>query len=184
MKKLIMLCSGMVIIVCLITCIYVQYGIPTHIDLKYPAVIYRVSDKAMSQKTKIEIHLKKYKVWNGSPKYIGNISVDAYAFTKKSEMMPIRFLFYNNTGGILTYVTWLTNKNGGVTGSTVNSLGSIWKVSNFKSVIILVIEPTNDPNNQKSKDLYITAPANSREEAIKITRACGIFNHVEFFNKH
>jgi hypothetical protein len=180
MNKLIIICSSIVIIASSIICAYIQYGIPVHIDLQYPAVIYRVSDKAIFQKTKIEIHLKKYKVWNDSPKYIGNIRVDAYTFTKNSEMMPVRFIFYNNTGGILTYITWLTNK-GGVTGSAQNCLGSIWKVSNFEKVTILVSEPTDHPNQQQSKDLYIAAPANSREEAVNITKACGSFNKVHFF---
>lgn len=160
-------------IVCMLVAIflYKQYFVPKVINLEYPAVEYRTGNK-LFKKTKIKINLKGYKRLNGTTKYSGKISIDLYDYTKLYLMYPLEFNLYNGKSSDLVYYNWMFNKFH-ETVSVQKDLGLIWKSSNFKSITINIFEPLNKIENNGivaiSKDLYISAPAATLEDAKKIT---------------
>jgi hypothetical protein len=73
-----------------------------------------------------------------------------------------------NGMGALFYTTIINGK------PEIIPFGSIWISDNFKTLNILV---PDKPDKQTLSDLIISAPAKTREEAIKITKA---LNYKEF----
>ena len=113
------------------------------------------------------MNLLTLKVYNGifsKPVYKGVITIDGYDFTKKYELIPITFdpKIMNGIGS-LTYTT-VINGN-----PILETLGAIWITDNFKSINIEV-------NNSKYKDIIISAPAKTLQDALKISQA---FNRTQ-----
>jgi len=137
-------------------------GIPRTIDKEYAAVQFRMNDDTYVENTNISVKGKLYTRFFSDPKFVGSIMIDNFEYTKTSDLTDITFNKSILEGwGILNYVTIDNGK------LHTDMLGSIWMSDHFDEVTIWVSEPL-DSDSKSTRDLIISAPADSRMEAIQI----------------
>lgn len=137
-------------------------GIPRSINKEYAAVQYRASDSTNTYNTNIIVKGKLYKRLFSNPKFVGSISIDNFEYSKKHQLFDITFTksIQASSGYLIYHVV-----ENGV--PLQEALGVIWMSENFSQLTILVFEPF-DSQQRSTKDLIISAPANTRTEAIQI----------------
>jgi len=137
-------------------------GIPRTIDKEYAAVQFRMNDDTYEENITISVKGKLYTRFFSDPKFKGSIMIDNFEYTKTSELIDITFFKSIPQGwGALQYDFF---DNGTV---NIESLGVIWMSDHFDKLTIWVYEPL-DGDSKSTTDLIISAPANSRKEAIQI----------------
>ncbi len=158
MKKKIYITILLLLSISIAIAIFVWLHSPKTISLEYPAVEYSTKDIGYTKDLKIKIEGKLYKGIFSKPVYEGVIAIDGYDFTKKYELIPIKFdpKIMNGIGS-LTYTTIIDGK------PVLEMLGAIWITDNFKSINIEV-------NNSKHKGTIISAPAKTLKDALKISQ--------------
>lgn len=139
-------------------------AIPKKISLDVPAVEYRTENYTYVEHTRIRVEGKLYKRWFSDPKFSGKILIDKYPYTKEYDTIDVTFYkeIMNGWGG-LTYA--------GITSDhkpTLETLGGIRMRNDLQQISIEVYEPIEGDGKTK-KDLVLSAPANTREEAFMIT---------------
>ncbi|EPR10031.1 hypothetical protein [Ruminiclostridium papyrosolvens] len=113
--------------------IFIWSRAPKTISLEYPAVQYFTKDNVCTKDLKIKIKGKLYNGIFSKPVYKGVIAIDGYDFTKKYELIPIRFEPKIRNGiGSLTYTTVINGK------PVLEMLGTIRINDSFKSINIEV----------------------------------------------
>lgn|GEM_PF-6302614 len=138
-------------------------GIPQKIDKQILAVQYRMDDETDVENTTITIKGLFYKRWFSDYKFKGSFIVDNYEFTKTYDQIGITL----NRGksksaeGILYYA-------GNIRGApSMEFLGVIRMSDDFEQITINILETTDSDSKSKStKDLWIAAPATTREEGL------------------
>ncbi|OAB27039.1 hypothetical protein PMSD_23975 [Paenibacillus macquariensis subsp. defensor] len=136
-------------------------GIPRTIDREYAAIQFRMNDDTYVENITISKG-KLYTRFFSDPKFKGSIMIDNFEYTKTSEVFDITFYKTILEGwGPLQYDVF---DNGKV---DTEFLGSIWMSDHFDKLTIWVFEPL-DGERKSTRDLIISAPANSRKEAIQI----------------
>lgn len=140
-------------------------GIPKEIDKQYTAVMYRENEVGKIDKTSITVKGKLYKKLFSDTRFIGKIVISRFGYTKNYELCDVIFHKAVKDGyGSLIYDTTM---NGA---PKLETLGLIWIEGDFEKLTILVGEPILS-ENKSYKNLIISAPAETKEEAIKITLA-------------
>ncbi|MEC0090476.1 hypothetical protein [Paenibacillus macquariensis] len=137
-------------------------GIPSTIDKEYAAVQFRMNDDTYVENITISVKGKLYTRFFSDPKFKGSIMIDNFEYTKTNEVIDITFYKSMLKGGGMLHYTPIDN-------GTVNieALGVIWMSDHFDKLTIWVFEPL-DGDRKSTTDLIISAPANSRKEAIQI----------------
>ncbi|MGI2293798.1 MerR family transcriptional regulator [Paenibacillus sp. GXUN7292] len=137
-------------------------GIPKKIDKELPAVQFRINDETYSEVTSISIQGKLYKRWFTSPRFAGSLVIDNYEYTKTYELLGITFFDSIQQGwGVLTYSTVIDGR------PELESLGLIRITKDFEQLAIWAYEPKLG-DHKSTTDLLIAAPAQTREEAVRI----------------
>lgn len=147
-------------------------GIPKKIDVVYPAVEFRAEEAGYFDHTTVTIKGKLYTRLFSDPKFVGRLSIDKYDYTKTYEARNI--IFYDDIwGGNLHYSTIISNQTSPNSAPEVQivmeSLGTILIEGDMDKVNIWVFEPIIG-DSKSTKDLFISAPATTREEAVVITQ--------------
>lgn len=156
MKKIYLISILLILVISI--AIFIFSCIPKSINLECPAVQYRTNDNNYKENIKIRIKGKLCKRIFSKPMFSGDIVIDGYDFTNKYELIPITFDSRIRNGmGALTYTT-IINGN-----PELETLGAIWITDNFKTINIQV-------NNPSHKGTTISAPAQTLEDAIKISQ--------------
>ncbi|TCZ78252.1 hypothetical protein E0485_09020 [Paenibacillus albiflavus] len=156
---------GIAIILGIILAILVGLsGIPKKIDASYPAIMYRENDTGYVQQTTITMQGKLYTRWFSNPKFVGTFSIDQFELMKRDATTDIEFQpEFMNGAGLLSYSTFADGK------LDFESVGMIWMADDMKKVNIGVFEPVN-ATAKSMRDLVISAPATTREEAVELTK--------------
>jgi hypothetical protein len=131
------------------------YRFPKSIDLQYPAVEFRNGDASSAEQTTIAIKGTLYRPLFRNAEFSGTIAVEKYDFTKRYELIDVRFYKEIRNGwGPLVYSYVDDGK------PILKSFGSIWKSGDFERIGIEVNEPL-----PSAATLTIAAPARTYEEA-------------------
>jgi len=150
------LLSGKVIIttfvvaLCLYTWIYISYNQPEHIEYKYNGIKYQAGNPQNVETINIEIKGKYVKeLFVKEVEFFGTIKVGEKVFSCN----PIKFN---------------RDKMG-----ELKSYGTIYVSDEFEKLTIEILEPTHNGGYSFSlrKGWLISAPCNSRKEAIEISNA-------------
>ncbi|MGZ9585794.1 helix-turn-helix domain-containing protein [Paenibacillus marinisediminis] len=138
-------------------------AIPETIHAEYPAVQYRANDASYMERTKIKVDGKLYTRWFSDPRFKGTFVIEQYPYTKEYQLVNI--VFYDDIRNGWGYLIYSSFSNGR---PILESLGSIWIDKHMGKINIQVFEPISG-DAKTTKDLIISAPAETREEAIAIT---------------
>lgn len=150
--------------------IYGVSAIPMKIDVVYPAVEYREEDERYLEHTTVIIKGKLYTRLFSDPRFEGRIIIDKYDFTKTYEAFEVIFhkeSFWPDAGS-LSYHTILDGR------PQIQSFGLIWMDGDMDGINIWVFEPVTG-DSKSTKDLLISAPAITREEAAAITKQLSVY---------
>lgn len=170
MKSIIVFLS-VIIIVGLFTSIF---GVKRSIDEEYKAIQFRTNDLTEMEHTTIEIKGKLHKGIFKKPKFVGSIVIGLYEFTKRYELNNLTFTEYDK--GYYGYLSYHANINGK---ADQKIMGDILISEDFKEIVIYVVEQTGS-NEQLLKELIISAPSQTLNEAIEIYERLG-FEHYPYW---
>ncbi|WP_258203340.1 hypothetical protein [Paenibacillus endoradicis] len=136
-------------------------GIPHKIDKQLSAVQFRMDDDSVVENTIITIQGSFYKRWFSDYKFEGSFIVNNYEFTKTYNKIELTLSKgeAKSAEGILYYSSSISGSP-----STV-FLGVITMSDDFEKISINILEPI-DSDSKSTKDLWIAAPASTREEAL------------------
>jgi hypothetical protein len=96
-------------------------------------------------------------------KYTGTCVIEGYEFTNSYQLIDISFTKGYDGLGILSYTQILPNGN-----PDIQMIGSMWISGTIDRLCIFGIKP-DDINSDTADRIIISAPAKTREEALKIT---------------
>ncbi len=142
--------------------IYIVSCIPKQIDIVYPAVEYNTNNMSYEEKTSIKIQGKLYNKLFSRPTFYGRLIIDKYDMTKDYELIQLIFGAGLENQGFIYY----TATDG--FDADLQYFGTIFISKNFKT---LNIQINDDTDRQSGQNLFISAPAKTREEAEEIFKA-------------
>lgn len=145
------------IIIFLLSCI------PKTIDINYPAILYSREDSSMVKRLSITMKGKLYNPLFLNPKYTGTCVIEGYEFTNSYQLIDINFTKGYDGLGILSYTKILPDGN-----PDIQMIGSLWISGAIDRLCIFGIKP-DEINSNAADRIIISAPAKTREEALKIT---------------
>ena len=141
--------------------LYLISGIPLKIDKEFSAVQFRMDDETTVENTTITIKGKYYKQWFSSPKFEGSFIIDNYDSTKYSNTSYISFIDKDDRRSIGYLNNFIFSE-----GTFQPTLNGVFRMTdNFVNISINLFEPIYG-DSKTVKDLWIVAPASSREEAL------------------
>ena len=146
----------------LIVVFLVSY-IPRNINVEYPAIRYPESGSDVVQ-TSVVIKGKLSRPLFSSPTFKGTIIIEDYNFTKEDRLLSLKFGKDFEESNDLVYESYDAN-----TGYLdMKGVGYIWILGNMDKICIWGAAPENVGATGDFEEVIISAPAETKEDAVQI----------------
>lgn len=159
LKKPITLISVVLFLVLIGVALFLyNYNFPKKVNVERTAVVFTLNNSASAKSTIIKVNGTLYKPIFGQKKFVGNVSIDAYDFTKDQEV-----------------TVYITKRNKGINMSTlfysdssapyeINQYALMWFDDKFENINIW---PSTNWIDVKEKNLAFIATGSNYEQALQ-----------------
>lgn len=177
MKKLTVI--GILIILTTIAIVLVIHLYPKEVNIDAHGIKYRLGNDQIGSEKLVDVKIegKLYKRISGERRFKGTIDIEDEEIPVPPDQRKLDILIANDGWGAITYPYFTSSKKNDVVDSTnIHPYGSLFINSDFSKITILLSDQNGDESDgnigeswNNENGYMITAPANNRVEAIRLS---------------